>query len=146
MGFLALVACGEDGEIDEDALPAFDPSVVIFADGCAPLPEAQDCVEANPVSFLPGDAAETQAMCIGLGYECCDPATWISLAAAQCIAEQDPRISDFSEKRVDTNCHPDIVGPTFNVYDLDSPDLIGVGVHAATGRLIWFDDGTGTYS
>jgi hypothetical protein len=142
---LAIAGCGESGSIDED-LPPFDPSAVIYADGCGVLPEAQACVDANPKTFELGDAPQVSEMCLSFGYTCCDPSTWIGSAAAQCIAEQDARVVDFTEKVVDLSCIADIAGATYGVYDLDASPSSGLGVHVATGRVIWFDDGSGAFS
>jgi hypothetical protein len=144
LAMLAVIGC-DPGEIDED-LPPFDPSAVIYADGCGVLPEAQACVDANPKSFDHSEAAQISQTCAELGYDCCDTSLWISTAAAECIAEQELRVVDFTDKIVDLTCIPDIIGATYGVYDIEANPSIGVGVHVATGRVIWFDDGTGTFS
>lgn len=142
---MTIAGCAEEGTVDED-LPPFDPSSVIYADGCTVLPEAQACVEANPKSFEASGADLVSEVCTLFEYSCCDPASWISPAAAQCIAEQDDRVLDFTQKVVDLSCVEDISGATYGVYDMQSSPSSGVGVHVATGRVIWFDDGSGTFS
>ncbi|HHO50601.1 MAG TPA: hypothetical protein ENK18_06920 [Deltaproteobacteria bacterium] len=78
------------------------------------------------------------------GYTCCNPADWISAEAAACIAEQDPRLAIASH--VTMSCYPEVFGPMFGVYEQVGSETIGLGVHAGTGRITWFDDGSGTFS
>jgi hypothetical protein len=144
IALFALGCGGNDAAVD--ALPAFDPDAVIYADSCEPFPEFQACVEANPVTFQPGNAPAVQAACGTYGYACGTSADWISPAAAECIAETDSRISPISEKRLDISCGPVMNGPIWGVYDMSAIPPKGIGVHAATGRIIWYDDGTGTFS
>ncbi len=147
---LGLTACEGDPSsegVDTD-LPQFDPSQVVYADGCEPLPEAEACVEANPVQFQHGGAAAAATQCNALGYSCCDPSQWISQQAAECIATQDERMPGRSMPLISIACSTQIPGPMYQVYE-EPPNggpLIGIGVHAATGRLTWFDNGTGVFS
>ena len=143
---LGVAACGAEGDASED-LPPFDPSVVVYADGCTPVPEAQACIDAHPAEFLPGNSAQVAAACLGFGYTCCVPEDWISAEAARCIAEQDARFSVFAQTTVTATCNDQVFGPMFGVYGegFDGYD-IGVGVHAATGRVTFFDDGSGVFS
>lgn len=144
---LGLLACGETGlRGDDSGLAPFDPSNVIYADGCEPLPEARACVEANPRTFHHADAAAASQRCEELGYTCCNPEEWISSAAAACIAETDERLSERYSNTVTMGCTPDVAGPMYKVYENNGVDFIGIGVHAATGRLTWFDDGSGVFS
>ncbi|MEN0065985.1 MAG: hypothetical protein AAGA48_27840 [Myxococcota bacterium] len=150
IGAALVVACGQEpglnGENGTD-LPEFDPSAVVFADGCDPMPEARACIEANPVEFLPGDAPQISARCEDLGYTCCNPEDWISRDAASCIAETDARMSDRQANQVTLGCYDDVFGPMFAVYERnDEGRLQGIGIHAATGRVTWFDDGSGVFS
>lgn len=130
----------------DDDLAPFDPSQVIYADGCVPVPEAQACVDANPRTFQLPDADRAAEQCRELGYTCCDPETWISSAAASCIAETDARMSERYDNRITVSCYDDVFGPMYNVYENAPEAFIGVGVHAATGRITWFDDGSGVFS
>lgn len=145
--WILAVGCGGGGAgndpLDSD-LPAFDPSVVVYADGCEPVPEAAACIEANPVQFLDPNAPSISSDCIAYGYTCCNPADWISAEAAACIAEQDPRLSMASN--VTMTCYPEVFGPMFGVYEQVGSATIGLGVHAGTGRITWFDDGSGVFS
>ncbi|MBX2800996.1 MAG: hypothetical protein KTR31_25175 [Myxococcales bacterium] len=152
---LGLAAgCGGEAENpdDGDALAEFDPSVVVYADGCGPVPEARACVEAHPVEFAPGDWPSISSQCVLLGYDCCDTANWISPDAASCIADQDNRFSDVRANTVTMSCYPNMAagmeGPAYNVYEQlnGGNGLMGVGVNAATGRIAWFDDGTGSFT
>ena len=147
---VVVAACG-DGEgrlngIDDTSLPPFNPDAVVYADGCDPAPEARACIEANPASFLPSGAAQASEQCRALGYTCCDTDLWMSAAAASCIADQDARLSTLSDNRVTVSCYPDVFGPMYNVYESTPDGLVGLGVHAATGRVTWFDDGDGVFS
>ena len=149
MILLGFAGCGGGG-IDpvDSGLPPFDPAVVVYADGCTPVPEAMPCIEANPVEFLNGGAAQTSRDCEALGYTCCDTNLWISTAAASCIAEQDERFSAQNENTITMTCYPDVFGPMYNVYEYSAIEggQIGIGVHAATGRVTWFDNGSGVFS
>ena len=147
---LALVACSSEGQLGpnavDTALPAFDPDRVVYADGCAPVPEAMACVEANPVQFQPANPNVTRT-CEELGYTCCDTSTWISKAAASCIADDDPRFNALYDNIVTTTCGSQVFGPIHEVYeDNNLEGFIGVGVHAATGRVTWTDSGDGVFS
>lgn len=148
---LFLVACGSEGNVGEqgaeDGLAPFDPSVVVYRDGCEPVPEARACVEAHPVQFLHGNAAEVSRRCEDLGYTCCDPQEWISQAAASCIADTDVRLATWRDNTIGMSCYPDIYGPMYDIYETgDNGGLIGLGIHAATGRITWYDDGSGVFS
>jgi hypothetical protein len=130
-----------------DGLAAFDPSVVIYADGgeCAVAPGAEDCINLFPAGVVTADADQASGLCDTYGYECCDPSGWISPEAAQCIAEADARMVTFLDMTVDVHCNEQIKGPIFGVYqeDMGGGGFRGVGVHAATGEIIWFEDDTG---
>jgi hypothetical protein len=148
LSVLGLAACGGPSGVVDTGLAPFDPSLVIFADGCEPLPEAQACVDANPVQFEHSSARAAASVCEALGYSCCDPAQWISQQAAECIALQDERMPGVQVPLVSMACSTQVPGPMYQIYEepLNGGDLIGVGVHAATGRLTWYDDGTGVFS
>ncbi len=149
MFWLFAAGCGGaggpgDNNATADGLPAFHPSVVVYADGCEPLPEAVACIEANPVQFLDPNAPSISSDCVAFGYTCCNPADWMSAEAAACIAEQDPRLSVANHTTM--TCYPEVFGPMFGVYEQSGGSSIGIGVHAGTGRITWFDDGSGTFS
>lgn len=146
---LAVCGCAGQGPAGDTGLAAFDPSVVVYADGCEPVPEAAACIEANPPEFLPANAPAISASCMALGYTCCDTSQWISEAAALCIAEsQDDFPMLGTGANVTMGCNNEVFGPMYQVYEqnLASGSTTGVGIHAATGRLTWFDDGSGVFS
>lgn len=144
---VALAACDSPGIDSRDpGLAPFDPSAVIYADGCEPLPEAQPCVDAHPRQFDHADSTRASEQCEALGYTCCDPADWISAGAAACIADADARMSERYANHVTMSCYDDVFGPMYNVYETNAETFVGIGIHAATGRVTWFDDGSGVFS
>ncbi|MEM6928984.1 MAG: hypothetical protein AAF602_18740 [Myxococcota bacterium] len=149
IGAMFVIGCGQESTIgpDGEELPPFDPSNVVFADGCVPVPEARSCIEAHPVDFLPAQADAVSQRCEQLGYTCCDPDEWISQAAASCIVDGDARMSPSLANQVTVECYEAVFGPMYGVYErTQTGTLTGIGVHAATGRVTWFDDGSGVFS
>lgn len=148
LGAVMFAACSQNpGVSSGDDLPPFDPDAVVFADGCTPVPEAQACIEEFPVQFVDGDAPTIASRCEELGYTCCNTDLWISRDAASCIAETDDRMSTRQDNRVSLNVYDDVFGPMYDVYEFtEAGSLQGIGIHAATGRVTWFDDGSGVFS
>jgi len=140
----ALSACA-DQEYVHDGEGGFDQDDVIMAgeEVCEVVASAEECVALFPVDGPPDKAAWVEERCIDEGYTCCSPDDWISPEAAQCIAETDARLAESMEKIVELNCDIGFGGPVFGVWQGMGQELIGLGVHASSGAITWYNDGTG---
>ncbi len=154
MAAAALLAsgCAEDRDYNYEnggsaADPGFDDDGVVHAgDGpaCAVVPEAQDCVAEHPASFLPANSTTVELICDDLGYDCCDPGLYISEDAARCIADNDPRYRGTIDQMTLLTCDHDFDGPMYGIWEgVESNSVQGLGVHAVTGTLTWYNDGAG---
>ncbi len=139
-----LSACGDE-EYTNDGDGGFDQDDVIMAgdEVCNIVDSAQECVDLFPLDGPPEKAAWVETRCLEEGYTCCSPNDWISPEAAQCIAETDPRIAEVMEKIVEINCDIGYGGPVYGVWQGMGQELIGLGVHASSGAITWYNDGTG---
>jgi len=148
----ALVAtgCGVDRDYatengDQDQV--FDDDDVVHAgdgEGCALVPEAEACVAEFPVQWVPAEAAQVEEVCEASGYDCCDRNLYISVEAASCIADSDARVDGAVDSLTFLACDHEFLGPIWGVWvDTDAPEPAGLGIHAVTGAVTWYNDGAG---
>ena len=139
-----LSACADEEYIN-DGEGGFDQDDVILAgeEVCVVHESAADCVAMFPTEGPPEKADWVEGRCLDEGYTCCGPEDWISAEAAQCIAETDPRVAEAMEKIVEINCDIGYGGPVYGVWQGMGQELIGLGVHASSGVITWYNDGSG---
>jgi len=140
-----LSACQGDEEYINDGEGGFDQDDVILAgdEVCEVKASAQDCVDLFPVELSPDNADWVEGRCVDEGYTCCSPEDWISEEAALCIAETDSRVAEALESNVILNCDVGFGGPVFGIWQGEGQQMVGLGIHASSGAITWYNDGSG---